>query len=157
MQRQVPQEVGSRERWDELLGSGTPLYILGRGPSLGTVAEGVLLMHETAKSPAVGMSVAQFRHGPVEVVDGRFRAAILVSHGESGALDRAMLRDLVSMGGSGMLLELPAAPERFARIPEIVPLQTAAYRKAELKGVTPGAFRWAPQITTSEAGFFTGV
>ncbi len=69
----LSRQVDSRTSWDPLLNTGAPLYILGRGPSLGSVAEGVLLMHETAKAPAIGMSVAQFRHGPVEVVDERFR------------------------------------------------------------------------------------
>ena len=37
--------------------AGAPLYLLGRGAALGSVHEGALLMHETAKTPAVGMSL----------------------------------------------------------------------------------------------------
>ncbi len=149
----VTSSVASRADWDDLLGTEAPLYILGRGPSLGTVAEGVLLMHETAKAPAVGMSVAQFRHGPVEVVDGTFRAVVLASHGQTLSLDQALVHDLIRMGGKARLLMPQGVPERFAPIAEIVPLQIAAYRKAELNGVRPGDFRWAPLVTMSETGF----
>ena len=64
------------ETWRPFLESEAPLYLLGRGASLGAVSEGVLLMHETAKASAVGMQAGQFRHGPVEVVDSHFRAII---------------------------------------------------------------------------------
>lgn len=149
----LSRQVELRARWDELLNTGTPLYILGRGPSLGSVAEGVLLMHETAKAPAIGMSVAQFRHGPVEVVDERFRAVILGTRSETGALDLTLIHDLISMGANGMMIMERGAPERFIPIAEVVQLQLGAYRKAELNCVRPGEFRWAPLVTTSETGF----
>ena len=41
-----------------------PVYLLGRGAALGSAGEGALLLHETAKVPAVSMSSGQFRHGP---------------------------------------------------------------------------------------------
>ncbi len=152
----IPASVAERAAtWDELLDTEWPLYILGRGASLGTVAEGALVMQETAKSPAVGMSVAQFRHGPVEVVDDRFRGVVLGTHQETAGLDEALVDDLGAMGARARLLKPPAVPERFTSVAEIVPLQIAAYRKAELNGVRPGDFRWAPLVTASETGFNT--
>ena len=50
------------EGWEDWL-TGGPLYLLGRGPALASVYEGALLLHETAKTAAVGMSSGQFRHG----------------------------------------------------------------------------------------------
>ena len=44
-------------------------------------------------------------------------------------------------------------PNRFASIFEIIPLQIAAYRLAERRGVVPGEFRYAPAVTVSEMGF----
>ncbi len=149
----LSRQVHSRTSWDELLNTRAPLYILGRGPSLGSVAEGVLLMHETAKAPAIGMSVAQFRHGPVEVVDERFRAVILGTRSETGALDQSLIHDLINMGANGMVIVAHGIPERFIPIAEVVQLQLGAYRKAELNGVRPGEFRWAPLVTKSETGF----
>jgi glucosamine--fructose-6-phosphate aminotransferase (isomerizing) len=113
------------------------------------------------------MTAAQFRHGPVEVVDENFRAVIFGTRSTTAVLDAALANDLVRMGGqvrwigpdtSGTgtisLCPWPAGlPARFTSIAEIVPLQLAAYKKAELGGIRPGDFRWAPTITTSEAGF----
>ena len=164
----LPLCVSESSQWSEFLGGSWPLYILGRGAATGSVLEGVLLMHETAKAPAVGMSVAQFRHGPVEVTDERFRAVVIGTQAATRELDRALVHDLGKMGGESRwigpaatgavpLCEWPrATAERFSGIVEVIPLQMAAYRKAELNGVRPGDFRWAPLVTTSEAGFLAG-
>ena len=166
--RFVPHCLKASETWTAFLRESNPIYLLGRGPTLASVQEGVLLMHETAKAPAIGMSAAQFRHGPVEVVDAQFRAVVIGTQQATLELDAALANDLKSMGGQvrwigpatnatvESLCEWPKdLPERFAFLGEIVPLQLAAYRKAELNGVRPGDFRWAPLVTTSETGFDT--
>ena len=169
LSRWIPECVSARETWGGFLGTQAPLYLLGRGPASGSVTEGVLLLHEVAKSPGVGMTAAQFRHGPVEVVDGNFRAVQFGAQRATAALDAALANDLVGMGGQVRwigpdnseagaipLCPWPAdLPDRFTPIAEIIPLQLAAYKKAELRGIRPGDFRWAPAITTSEAGFPT--
>jgi glutamine---fructose-6-phosphate transaminase (isomerizing) len=166
----VPECVTVSEQWTEFLQGNHPLYLLGRGPAMGAVSEGVLLMHEIAKSPAVGMSVAQFRHGPVEVTDRRFRAIVIGTQPATAQLDAALADDLTKMGGQVRwigpeinranvvsLMRWPAEmPRRFSAAFETLPLQLAAYRKAELEGITPGSFRWATAVTTSEAGFAVG-
>ncbi len=163
----IPECVESRERSSNFLRTNAPLYLLGRGPTSSSIAEGVLLMHEVAKSPAVGMTIAQFRHGPVEVVDENFRAVIFGTQPVTAPLDAALAKDVERMGGQvrwvgPSLTGLSATqfgswpsevPERFLPAAEIVPLQLLAYKKAEILGIRPGQFRWAPTITTSEAGF----
>ncbi len=163
----IPECVEASEQWGEFLAGEQPIYILGRGAALGAVSEGVLLMHEIAKSPAVGMSVAQFRHGPVEVTDSRFRGIVIGTQAATAQLDAALAEDLSQMGGqvrwigpesngvpAPKLIRWPdEMPARFACAFETIPLQLAAYRKAELRGIVPGDFRWAPAITVSEAGF----
>lgn len=165
----VPECVHASEQWRGFLDGEQPVYILGRGAALGAVSEGVLLMHETAKSPAVGMSVAQFRHGPVEVTDERFRGIVIGTQPATAGLDAALAVDLSKMGGQvrwigpeveGVSVEPLIAwpkemPRRFAAALETIPLQLAAYRKAELRGIVPGDFRWAPAITRAESGFGT--
>jgi glucosamine--fructose-6-phosphate aminotransferase (isomerizing) len=149
----IPNWVENRNSWHAFLEADSPLYILGRGTSMGAVLEGQLLMHETAKFPSVAMSVPQFRHGPVEVVDSAFRAVVLATQPETQDLDAALVHDIIAMGGQSHLLGPYAVPRRFLPIVETIPLQILAYTKAELRGVTPGDFRWATAITTSEAGF----
>jgi glucosamine--fructose-6-phosphate aminotransferase (isomerizing) len=159
----VPACVEASTGWSDFI-SDSPLYFLGRGPSLATVDEGVLLMHETAKSPAMGMSVAQFRHGPVEVAGPSVRAVVLGTAAATSPLDLQLASDLAGMGvvvrwigpGSDVkaLAPWPGEVHELLRpLFEVVPLQLLAYRTAEARGVTPGDFRWAPAITSSESGF----
>ena len=85
------------DRWQDLL-MGGPLYLLGRGPALGAVYEGALLLHETAKTAAVGMSSGQFRHGPAEILSSDFRAVVFGTPPATRALDRSLANDLFSAG-----------------------------------------------------------
>jgi glucosamine--fructose-6-phosphate aminotransferase (isomerizing) len=157
------------DSWRELLTGGT-LYLLGRGPALGSVHEGALLFHETAKAAAVGMSSGQFRHGPAEVVSKDFRAVVFGSPLQTQALDRALADDLFSLGadvrwigppaehGDGVhhapsLVDWPEIPPLLAPLFEIVPLQVAAYRLALWRGIIPGDFRYVSEVTSSESGF----
>ena len=155
--------------WQPLL-SGT-LYFLGRGAALGSVHEGVLLMHETAKTAAVGMSSGQFRHGPAEILSSEFRAVVFGAPSPTSALDRSLVDDLFSAGakaywigpnpgvGSGhapSLIPWPEIPLPLAPLFEIVPIQLAAYRLALWRGITPGDFRFVSEVTASESGFLKG-
>jgi glutamine---fructose-6-phosphate transaminase (isomerizing) len=117
------------------------------------------------------MSAANFRHGPVEVVDKDFHAVVFGSEPGTADLDAVLAEDLGSMTGEDIrsvrwigppvtgrklvpLCPWPAnVPNRFAPVFEIIPLQIAAYQVAERRGVTPGEFRYAPAVTVSETGF----
>lgn len=160
--------IQASENWPDFLNPEKPVYLLGRGPALGSVSEGALLFHEMAKSPAVGMQTAQFRHGPVEVVDASFRAIVFGTTPETLELDSSLAQDLLRMGAKvcwiGPRSAAPAragsdvivcdvVPGRFAPLLEVVPCQLLAYKMTEARGVNPGEFRWAPAITRSETGF----
>lgn len=165
----VPECFKATESGAWFFQAASPLYLLGRGASLASVGIGVVLCHEVAKASAVGMSSANFRHGPVEVVDDRFHAVIFGSQKLTAELDAALGQDVNRMGGKvrwigpameGYELESlcpwPAnVPDRFAPVLEVIPIQIAAYRMAQSTGITPGQFRHAPVITVSETGFAT--
>lgn len=152
--------------WPSFFASATPLYVLGRGASLSSVGAGSLLFHEVAKMPAVGMSTAQFRHGPVEVVNEQFRAVVFGSQSASRDIDHALAEDLSNANANVRWVGPPVAgsrvaplcawpeglPERFAPVAEIIPMQIAAYQTAQWRGVPLGRFRLAPMITVSETG-----
>jgi glucosamine--fructose-6-phosphate aminotransferase (isomerizing) len=154
------------ESWRELLLGDGPLYLLGRGPSLASVHGGALLLHETAKASAVGMSCGQFRHGPVESVSAEFRAVVFGTPSVTRTLNQSLADDLSYMGAKVRWIgpvecEMEAAPlvfwprveDELAQIFEIVPLQVAAYQLALWRGITPGDFRYASAITAGESGF----
>ncbi len=165
-ERQLELWIQESENWQEFLNPERPIYLLGRGPALASVSEGALLFHEMAKFPAIGMQAAQFRHGPVEVVEAGFQAIIFGTTPETLELDSGLAGDLLHMGAKicwiGPSSAAPAgaivfdvAPQRFAPLLEIIPCQLLAYRTTEARGVTPGEFRWAPAITRSETGFMS--
>lgn len=152
--------------WDMFLESGAPIYLLARGPSYASALEGALLFNEIAKLAAVGMPAASFRHGPVELVDRDFRGLIFAPQGSTRDLNTALGRDLASFGGGVRLIgpspetsqgkqwcRVPAVPETLAPLFEIVPVQVAALRMAQLRGIPAGSFRYTPQVATDEANF----
>jgi glucosamine--fructose-6-phosphate aminotransferase (isomerizing) len=159
--------VAASTTWQQFVNLTAPVYFLSRGPGLASVQEGILLMHETAKCPASGMSIPQFRHGLVEVTDERFRAVVLCTQPVTSEMDLQLASDLVRMGGHLRLIGPSTAktqveqlcpwpeavPQPFVSIFETVPLQLLAYRTAEVRGVVPGTFRWSGAITSSESGF----
>jgi glucosamine--fructose-6-phosphate aminotransferase (isomerizing) len=169
----IDQCLRAGDSWKDLLMGGT-LYLLGRGPALASVYEGALLLHETAKAAAVGMSSGQFRHGPAEVVSKDFRAVVFGTPPQTQILDRSLADDLFSLGAdvrwigpspehapdhredrrhAPSLVPWPEIPPLLAPLFEIVPLQVAAYRLALWRGITPGDFRYVSEVTSSESGF----
>ena len=142
-------EAGA-DRFRKLLTDARVIYLLGRGASLVTAHEGALLFNEAAKLPSVAMSAGAFRHGPVEVVDQGFRAFLIASHVETASLDDALRAYLKSLGGQ---VQTVAASGFFAPVLEVIPVQFAAYHASEMRGFTPGKFRYIAQVTTSETEF----
>jgi glutamine---fructose-6-phosphate transaminase (isomerizing) len=154
--------------WQDLLSVG-PLYLLGRGPALASVYEGSLLLHETAKTPAVGMSSGQFRHGPAEILAGDFHAVVFGTPAITRELDRSLANDLFSAGANvrwigptdnsrqqaPSLVAWPDIDPLLAPLFEIVPLQVAAYRLALWRGITPGDFHFVSEVTSAESGFLS--
>lgn len=153
------------DEWDAFLGTGSPIHLLARGPSYASAMEGALLFNEVAKVSAVGLLAASFRHGPVELVDDNFRGIIFAPQGQTRDLNVGLGRDLMRFGGhirmvgpsephAGMQwCEIPTVPESLAPLFEIVPVQVAALRMAQLRGIPEGSFRYTPQVATDEASF----
>jgi glutamine---fructose-6-phosphate transaminase (isomerizing) len=138
-----------------------PLYLFGRRETIASAVEGQLLVHEIAQFPAVAMTGHGFRHGPFEVVEQGFGAIILTARGPMHALDLALARDIRACGGEAWLVgpggDIPAASvsANFAPLVDILPVQMAAIRLAEARGLIPGTFRWSSLVTLREDGFST--
>jgi glucosamine--fructose-6-phosphate aminotransferase (isomerizing) len=152
--------------WDEFFRIGSPIYLLGRGPSYASALEGALLLGETAKEPAVGLASGSFRHGPVEISDANFRAILFAARGKTRELNLSLARDLVRFGakvrvigpadgdrGELPFVEVPGVSEKLSPLVDIIPVQLAALRLAYCKGLEIGKFRHAPQVTRDEMKF----
>jgi glucosamine--fructose-6-phosphate aminotransferase (isomerizing) len=164
--RVIAENMDAIEEWDRFLDPIHPIYLLARGPSCATALEGALLFNEIAKIPAVGLPVASFRHGPVEVVDKDFRGIIFAPQGATQEMTLSLGRDLIRFGGricvigpgpglagSHPALEVPAVQDSLAPLFEVVPIQVAALRMAQLRGIVPGSFRFTAQVARDEASF----
>lgn len=149
----IPSAVEQGEAWVDFLREARAVHLMGRGPSLASVHEGALLFNEAARTPSAPMSGAQFRHGPVEIVDSRLRAIVFASQPATRTLDLALASDLDAMGAGVRICDAPGAPAPFQPIVEIVAVQVAACALAVSKGLDPGDFRFAALVTAAESGF----
>ena len=166
LQPVIDQGSEALEQWDSFLSCAPPVCNLGRGPSCGSAFEASLLFNETAKVSAMGMPAASFRHGPVEQVNDKFVGFVFAPHGPTRALNLALARDLVRFGGQVRVIgpagddtagvamcEVPAVSDALAPLVEIIPVQFAALRLAQLRGLKVGQFFYTPQVTLDEAAF----
>lgn len=153
LSKTIEEELARAEDWNEFLAGAEVVHLLGRGPSLASAREGALLFNEAARTPSAGLSAALFRHGPVEIVDGRFRAIVFASQAPTRDIDLALASDIESMGGKARVCQPRGVPSPFEPMVEIASVQIASCRLAEAKGIDPGDFRYATLVTTAETGF----
>lgn len=166
LRRFIQEEVERLTSWDDFVASRSPIHLLARGPSSASAFEGALLFNETAKAPAVGVTVASFRHGPVELVDQNFAGLVFAPATPTQTLNLALAKDLVRFGGRVRVIgprhadfadfdwcETPDVPQVLVPVFEVIPVQLAALRLAQLRGLIVGQFRYAPQVARDEATF----
>jgi glutamine---fructose-6-phosphate transaminase (isomerizing) len=153
--------------WDGFLEPARPIFLLGRGPSYASALEGGLLLNETAKQSAIGMTCGNFRHGSIELVDPEFRGIVFAPQGRTRPLDLALARSLEDFGGKVIVIgpqeeekeeaslrfiDVPTL-EKFAPLVEIIPVQFGAFYLAKAKNVPLGTFRYITQVTSDEVAF----
>ena len=100
----VPQCAEHSAEWRSFFDGAQVIHLLGRGRSIASIYEGALLFNEVAKFPAVPMQAAQFRHGPVEIVDERYRAIVFAPTDQTRELNIALAHDLNRLGGQVRLI-----------------------------------------------------
>jgi glucosamine--fructose-6-phosphate aminotransferase (isomerizing) len=135
------------------------MFILGRGASLAATLTGSLIIKEAAGRSVEGMSVPQFRHGPLEMTSPDLSVILLAGDPVDHELNAAMRRVLMSFGarvawldtaGDSEELSMPHLPGPVARpIAEIIPLQLLSVVLAERADHEPGAFRKIGKVTRS--------
>jgi glutamine---fructose-6-phosphate transaminase (isomerizing) len=102
----------------------------------------------------------------VELVDETFIGLIFAPSDGTRTLNLSLAADLVRFGGRVRVIgprhpdyasldwcETPDIPASLVPLFEIIPVQLAALRLAQLRGIPPGQFRYAPQVARDEAGF----
>jgi len=135
------------------------LFFVGRGPSLAAVGTGALIVKESGRFPAEGMSSAAFRHGPFEMLNSE--TLVVVFSGDSATTDLNQrlvqeirehqgVAELASENVSSAAFCLPAAPHSIRPILEILPIQMITLALAVLAEREPGRFALASKVTTTE-------
>jgi glucosamine--fructose-6-phosphate aminotransferase (isomerizing) len=142
-----------------------PHYValLSRGAELASVYQGALLFKEVAKMGAEPMSAAQFRHGPMEIIDPAHRYIIFSRQKEMGTKWKAdpglfnLAKDIRKHGGRALLYadqpfpdvtnvrQVAVEPLRLGlgTLIDSVHVQLLVHELALRAGLEPGSFRFA--------------
>jgi glucosamine--fructose-6-phosphate aminotransferase (isomerizing) len=146
---------------DSMLGDFQQLYIMGRGSSMSAVWNGSLNNKEAAKCSFEGIHAAEFRHGPLEVVEEGFAALIFSGSHQTSGLNRALAQDILSYGGKVVWVDssanmeiptllLPKTGELTLPLLEVLPMQLLTLVMAKRQGIEAGQFRHIGKVTNRE-------
>jgi glucosamine--fructose-6-phosphate aminotransferase (isomerizing) len=135
------------------------LFLVGRGASLAAVGTGALIVKESDRFHAEGMSSAAFRHGPLEMLSPEMFVLVFSGDDKTSELNRRLLDDIAQQRGRAMLVseqtnfsacELPHSSAAVRPILEILPIQMITLALAAAAGREPGRFEFASKVTTTE-------
>lgn len=151
---------GWREHVAELLphlDGITSIFVTGRGDSLATTGTGGLILKESTRQHAEGMSAAAFRHGPMEMAGENVLVLIFEGGEATSEMHRRLAADIIRGGGKAILVgprtsgldvfKTPVVPESVQQIVEILPIQMLSLAIAARDGFEAGRFERASKIT----------
>jgi glutamine---fructose-6-phosphate transaminase (isomerizing) len=139
--------------------------VLGRGFHYATAFEWSLKLKELCYVVVAPYSSADFRHGPIAVVDRGFPVFAVVSSGPVAEDMRALLRDLRQLHGAELFvisdredalegaqtgIPLAASPEWLAPLTAILPAQIFCSALTAVKGYDPENPRGLSKVTSTE-------
>ena len=153
-----------------------PNYValMSRGPDIASATQGALLLKEAARLPAEPMSAAQFRHGPIEIVNPNHRYVIFAREGKLTSMSKRgtstarllfkLARDIQAHGGRVILFTDRPFPETLhmrtlcvepirlglGTLIDILYMQLLAHDLAVRAGLDPGKFWIAEGVTREE-------
>lgn len=135
------------------------IFVTGRGPSVSPALTGGLIIKESTRFAAEGMSCAAFRHGPFEVLAPHVLVVIFAGDVRSRALNLGLARDVEEAGGKSVVVDvdaplpvfrIPELPEAIRPVLEILPVQMITLALAAQSGREAGRFERATKITAVE-------
>jgi glucosamine--fructose-6-phosphate aminotransferase (isomerizing) len=143
-----------------------PPYValMSRGADLATAYQGALTLKEVVRVAAEAISAAQFRHGPMEMINPDHRYIIFARRGRTEKLLLKLARDIRKSNGRVLLVtDLPFDDPMNIRQVQVEPLrlglgtlvdsvyiQLLAYEVALRAGLHPGKFEIAEKVTREE-------
>ncbi len=143
----------------ERLSGVRSVFVTGRGVSLATAWTGGLILKESTRQPAEGMSCAAFRHGPFEMISDEILVLVLAGDARVDSLHRRLAAEIVHGGGRAVVIaavdasaevfRLPLVPPGLLPLVEILPVQMVSLALAARDGREAGRFERASKITTA--------
>ena len=153
-----------------------PTYValMSRGPDMASALQGALMLKEVVRLAAEPISAAQFRHGPIEIINPSHRYVLFARKSKAapagrhpantGALLLKLAQDIQSHGGRVLLFtDLPFPETVNIRTLRVEPLklglgtlidtllmQLLAHELALRAGLEPGRFWIAEEVTRVE-------
>ncbi len=138
--------------------------IMSRGADLSTAYQGALTFKEVVRLAAEPISAAQFRHGPMEIINPSHRYLIIARQGKTAKLLMRLVGDISKAGGRVMLFtDIPHKPFVNTRLVQVEPLglglgtlvdslyfQLLAHEAALRAGLDPGKFEFTENVTRKE-------
>lgn len=133
------------------------LFLLGRGDSMATAGTGGLIIKEAAHFPAQAMSVAAFRHGPIELTAPNVFVLVFAGKPHVHEMNLRLAQDIRQYGGVAHLVKsdpaqgspfhLPPIPAAALHLLEILPAQMLSLALAEKQGHEAGVFQFGRKVT----------
>jgi glucosamine--fructose-6-phosphate aminotransferase (isomerizing) len=138
------------------------LYVLGMGPHLVTAGEAALLFKEKVWLCTEGMNTAEFRHGPVEVIENGVGVFILGGNPEVEKFSLLVAKDLQSKGarvyfigsdsesqGRVGYINCSCPNEEYLPFIQVIPFQFISFFLALEKGMNVEGFRHIGKVINS--------
>lgn len=149
-----------------------PSYValLSRGADLSSIFQGALMLKEVVRLGAEAMSAAQFRHGPIEIINPLHRYVVIARQGARGHATKTgrvlvgLAEEIRSHGGRVLLITdlafrnttnvrlIPVEPLPFGlgTLVDSLHIQLLTYELALRAGLEPGKFWIAEDVTRVE-------
>jgi len=135
------------------------LFLVGRGSSLAAVMTGALILKESTRFHAEGMSAPAFRHGPLEMAGPGLLAIVFAGASATLGLNERLRNDIAVTGAMAAMVgetssvnafRLPTSTDSVRRILEMLPVQMMSIALAVAAGREPGVFERATKITATQ-------
>jgi glucosamine--fructose-6-phosphate aminotransferase (isomerizing) len=143
-----------------------PPYValMSRGADLATAYQGALTLKEVMRLAAEPISAAQFRHGPMEIINPSHRYIVIARQGNTGKLLLKLADDIRKRSGRVLLFtDMPFKDLTNVRLVRVEPvrlglgtlvdsiyIQLLAHDAALRAGLDPGKFKIAENVTREE-------
>jgi len=137
------------------------MFLVGRGNSMAAVETGALIIKESDRFHAEGMSSAAFRHGPFEMLGADSFVVVFSGAEKTRQLHERLVEEIRARGvpcasvnggeeAAVSAFHLPEGHESIRPILEILPVQMITLALAAAKGFEPGKFEYATKVTVVE-------